>query len=478
MPYTINRTNGNILATVADGTVNDSACSLVLIGRNVSTYGERQNENFVKLLENFSGNAAPATGNLLSGQLWYNSANSQINLRTANTWQGLATYNKSASQPSVDVVSGDMWYDTTTGQIKVTADGSTFRLVGPMAPASMGNTQIIAETFLDTPDGNPHYVLSCYISNNRVAVISNDAEYDTSAYTGFDQVKPGINLNTSLTSAVFAGTASNADLLDSINSTSFMRTNADNTITGNITSSANITANVITANLSGNGSAISSVTGGNVVGSVASATVATTANALTTARTITLSGNLSGNTSFNGTSNVTITAALDTERVKISGDTMTGQFNASRGFVAESASQANLIYATTTKVGILNGNPQTALDVTGAVRSSVQVNGSTAGSITIDGTYNNHQINLSGPATISVSNFSQTGQIIRLVLVGTEHAVSWASDIYWPNGANVKLDNGPKSIAVVSMMRPSTITANAVLGRPDSNFIVATYVSY
>ena len=476
MPYTINRTNGNVLATVADGTVNDSACSLVLIGRNVSTYGERQNENFVKLLENFSGTAAPSTGNLLSGQLWYNSANSQINLRTANTWQGLATYNRSASQPSVDLANGDMWYDTTTGQIKVT-DGTNFRLVGPMAPASMGNTQIIAETFVDTGTVS-HYVLSCYISNNRVAVISNDSQYSTSAYTGFATVNPGINLNTSLTNAVFAGTASNADLLDSINSSVFMRTNADNTITGNITSSANITANVVTANLSGNGSAISSVTGGNVVGAVASATVATTANALTTARTITLAGNLSGNTSFDGTSNVTITAALDTERVKISGDTMTGQFNASRGFVAGSASQANLIYATTTKVGILNGDPQTALDVTGAVRSSVQVNGSTAGSITIDGTYNNHQINLSAPATISVSNFSQTGQIIRLVLVGTEHAVSWASDIYWPNGATVNLDNGPKSIAVVSMMRPNTIATNPGNGRPDSNFIVATYVSY
>lgn len=476
MPYTINRTNGNVLATVADGTVNDSACSLVLIGRNVSTYGERQNENFVKLLENFSGNAAPSTGNLLSGQLWYNSANSQINLRTANTWQGLATYNKSSSQPSVDVVNGDMWYDTTTGQIKVT-DGSTFRLVGPMAPASMGNTQIIAETFID--NGNVgHYVLSCYISNNRVAVISNDAQYATSAYTGFAQVNPGINLNTSLTNAVFAGTASNADLLDSINSTLFMRTNADNTITGNITSSANITANVITANLSGNGSAISSVTGGNVVGTVASATVAATANALTTTRTIALTGNLSGITSFNGTSNVSIFASLDTERVKISGDTMTGQFNASRGFVAESASQANLIYATTTKVGILNGNPQTTLDVTGAVRSAVQVNASTAGSIVVDGTYNNHQINLSGPITVSVSNFSQTGQIIRLVLVGTEHAVSWASDIYWPNGVLPNLANGTKKIAVVTMMRPSTITPNVGQGRPDSNFIVATYVSY
>jgi predicted aconitase with swiveling domain len=478
MAYTLNTSNGAVLVTLADGTVNTTACSLTLIGRNVSTYGERQNENIIKLLENFSNSTAPS-GNLLSGQLWYNSANSQIQLRTANTWQGLATYNKSSSQPSLDVQSGDMWYNTTTGQISVKS-GSSFRLVGPVATTSQGQTQLVAETFVDTGSAS-HTVLSFYIDSDgdgtgdRVAVISNDSQYNTTAYPGFSTVKPGINLNTTLTNGVFSGTATDADKLDGINSSLFMRTDADNTITANITSSANITANKITGNLTGNGAAITYVTGANVSGAVPSATISATANALTTSRTITLGGNVSGSASFNGSSDITITASLDSERVKVSGDTLTGQLNASRGFTAGSASQANLIYATTTKVGILNNNPQTALDVTGAVRSAVQVNASTSGSITIDGTYNNHQINMTGPVTISFSNFSQTGQIIRLVLVGTENAVSWSSDVYWPNNATVNLNNGNKGIAVVTLMRAATITG---AGRPDANFIVATYVSY
>ena len=198
MAYTLNTSNGAVLVTLADGTVNTTACSLTLIGRNVSTYGERQNENIIKLLENFSNSTAPS-GNLLSGQLWYNSANSQIQLRTANTWQGLATYNKSSSQPSLDVQSGDMWYNTTTGQISVKS-GSSFRLVGPVATTSQGQTQLVAETFVDTGSAS-HTVLSFYIDSDgdgtgdRVAVISNDSQYNTTAYPGFCTVKPGINLS-------------------------------------------------------------------------------------------------------------------------------------------------------------------------------------------------------------------------------------------------------------------------------------------
>ncbi len=480
MPYTINKTNGAELATVADGTVNDTACNLVLIGRNVSTYGERQNENFVKLLENFSNVSAPSPGTALTGQLWYNSSTSQLNLRTANTWQGLATYNKSSATPSTDVSSGDLWYKTTDGQVYV-YQGSSFRLIGPVAPYSMGQTQLIAETIYDTGN-NPHTVLTFYIDNDgngvgdRVAVISNDSQYDSNAtpgYPGFGTIKPGVNLSTALTGAKFAGTATNSDALGGIGAAAFMRTSVDNNITANIVSSANITAHTINANLSGNGAAISSLTGANVVGAVASATLAATATALATARTITIAGNLSGSASFNGTSDITITTTLDTERLKLSGGTMTGQLNASQGFTAGTSSTANMIYAAAGgNVGIKNTSPQTALDVTGAVRSAVQVNATTSGTVTIDGSFNNHQINLTGAVSINITNFNQTGQIIRLILVGTNlHGVGWSSDVYWPNGVAPNLNNGTRGVAVVSLMRPSTPPAS-------SAFILATYVSY
>ena len=55
MAYTINRYNGTVLTTVADGTV-DTSTDLTFIGKNYAGYGEKQNENFLYLLENFANN--------------------------------------------------------------------------------------------------------------------------------------------------------------------------------------------------------------------------------------------------------------------------------------------------------------------------------------------------------------------------------------------------------------------------------------
>ena len=52
MAYTINKTDGTVVATITDGTVNNST-SLTLFGKSYSGFGEALNENLVKLLENF-----------------------------------------------------------------------------------------------------------------------------------------------------------------------------------------------------------------------------------------------------------------------------------------------------------------------------------------------------------------------------------------------------------------------------------------
>ena len=57
MAFTINKTDGTVLTTIADGTV-DSTTSLSLIGKNYAGYGEILNENQVKLLENFANTTA------------------------------------------------------------------------------------------------------------------------------------------------------------------------------------------------------------------------------------------------------------------------------------------------------------------------------------------------------------------------------------------------------------------------------------
>ena len=58
MAYTINNYNNAILTTIEDGTL-DPTTDPKLVGKNYAGYGEIQNENFVFLLENFSGANSP-----------------------------------------------------------------------------------------------------------------------------------------------------------------------------------------------------------------------------------------------------------------------------------------------------------------------------------------------------------------------------------------------------------------------------------
>ena len=68
MAYTINRTDGTAIATITDGTV-DNSTSLTLFGKSYSGFGEGLNENLVKLLENSSSTATPSAP--LKGELWF-----------------------------------------------------------------------------------------------------------------------------------------------------------------------------------------------------------------------------------------------------------------------------------------------------------------------------------------------------------------------------------------------------------------------
>ena len=84
MPYYVNKTDGSII-TVLDGTKDITNTSLVLFGRLVSNYGDQTNENFVRLLENFSYTSSPA--NPISGQLWFDRNTNNIKVYTTdNTW--------------------------------------------------------------------------------------------------------------------------------------------------------------------------------------------------------------------------------------------------------------------------------------------------------------------------------------------------------------------------------------------------------
>jgi hypothetical protein len=66
-----------------------------------------------------------------------------------------------------------------------------------------------------------------YVNNVICGIWSKDATFTpAAAISGFATIGPGLNMSTTVTNAVFNGTATNADTLDTLNSTSFMRSDA------------------------------------------------------------------------------------------------------------------------------------------------------------------------------------------------------------------------------------------------------------
>ena len=82
MAYTILKSNGTVLTTIPDGTINTTSTSLGLPGRNFAGYGQATDENFVYLVENFARATPPAYP--LTGQLWYNTNNGTLNVCPAS----------------------------------------------------------------------------------------------------------------------------------------------------------------------------------------------------------------------------------------------------------------------------------------------------------------------------------------------------------------------------------------------------------
>jgi hypothetical protein len=70
MAYTIIRSDGTVLTTIQDGTINTTSSSLQLPGRNKSNYGQVLDTNFVRQLESYAASSPPP--NPLRGQLWFN----------------------------------------------------------------------------------------------------------------------------------------------------------------------------------------------------------------------------------------------------------------------------------------------------------------------------------------------------------------------------------------------------------------------
>jgi len=229
MAYTINLTDGQIFATVADGTINTSS-SMVLVGKNYAGYGEFLNENVIHLLENSSNTTAP--GAPLTGQLWWDSANGLMKAYNGAQWKTISSTTAQASAPTNNVT-GDLWYDTVNAQLKVWT-GSAWLLVGPAFTSGQGTTGAIADSITDNVAVS-HVVIKLYVEDDVVGIVSKDAAFTpASSISGYTTIRPGITLSTLVGAQIplFQGTASVAQTLEGYDPTDFLLKNVAETTTG------------------------------------------------------------------------------------------------------------------------------------------------------------------------------------------------------------------------------------------------------
>jgi len=237
MAYTINKTDGTVVTTITDGTV-DNTTSLQLFGKSYSGFGEGLNENLVKLLENAASTSAPSAP--LRGELWFDTNTNQIKVYDGTSFKPTGGSKSSSTQPT-SPSAGDLWHDSTNDQIYVYT-GSAWLLVGPVYTSGQTRSGWLIETLASS--GGNKVVSSMYAGNTRVAILSKETFTPTATQTGFAEIKAGITLNSTL-GAVFDGTntqAANIDVSSTTNTSAtviaggnFLRADASDTTTGALT---------------------------------------------------------------------------------------------------------------------------------------------------------------------------------------------------------------------------------------------------
>ena len=193
MPYKLIKTDGTTLATVQDASV-DNSTSLTFVGRNYSGYGQPVEENLVKLLENFANITAPTKP--IQGQLWFNKKPSVRRLTVCYdgiNFRDISNVPYSASPPSGSTT-GDLWWDSANSQIKVYSSiTNTWTASQPYGGASSSWNFSRIE---DTNSVNQNAIRG--LSGDTVMVLFSNIKYTPNSVTGltgnFPVINKGINL--------------------------------------------------------------------------------------------------------------------------------------------------------------------------------------------------------------------------------------------------------------------------------------------
>jgi hypothetical protein len=205
MPYILNKTNGTQLVALQDASL-DLTTDLTFVGRNYAGYGEIQNENFLKLLENFSNTTPPSRPIL--GQIWFNSTTDQRRLNVCydgKNFKGLAVLRVQSDSPKQSLV-GELWWDSNSNQLKA-FNGSSYLTIGP----SISSIQRASWTFREEPykdttipiikgnlNNRPIVTVTAFsevVSTSTVIIENSDLIDSTGTHPDFSNgIKKGITL--------------------------------------------------------------------------------------------------------------------------------------------------------------------------------------------------------------------------------------------------------------------------------------------
>ena len=233
MAYKVDRYNGTFLATVEDGTI-DTSTDLRFVGKNYAGYGEIQNENFLHLLENFANTTAPTK--VISGQVWYDSANKKLKFYDGTRFKVAGGAEVSSSAPS-GLATGDFWWDSSAKQLYAWS-GTEFTLVGPETSPDLGSSTVVSAAVKGTISTavGPHTILKVFANDKVVGIFSKTAfTLDTSQnpIEDFTVIKKGFTLAKSVTGVstddyVMWGTAENSNKLGGFTVDQFIKVGENN----------------------------------------------------------------------------------------------------------------------------------------------------------------------------------------------------------------------------------------------------------
>lgn len=147
MAYTIVKSDGTVLTTIADGTINTTSTSLGLPGRNYAGYGSALDTNFVHVTENFADSTPPA--NPLRGQLWYDTGDSTVKVcptdgeTNALAWLSLTATSSGGNTTFGSVnITGNATSNNFTATNTVSANAFTAGYLTISANATIANADI------------------------------------------------------------------------------------------------------------------------------------------------------------------------------------------------------------------------------------------------------------------------------------------------------------------------------------------------